>query len=185
MPYISMLNWPELRLCPGVYEPREDSEILATAVSRYAFGKVLDLGTGTGLQGIVAALKGCEVVFADVDKNALRCAERNAKLNNINGKFVHSDLFSKIDGRFNTIIFNPPYLESKKIKQLDLDGGKYGRKIIDRFLKDYKKHVLNRHLVLLVESSLNNYRKDVRRLDAQVVGKEHYFFEDIVVLSFK
>jgi release factor glutamine methyltransferase len=175
----------ELSLRNGVYEPREDSYLLAKAVGEYAFGKVLDLGTGTGIQGITAALKGCEVTFADVDRGALECAKMNAELNRVDGTFVRSDLFGGIKGKFNTIIFNPPYLESKKVKDLALDGGLSGRVLIDRFLKDYKKHLLAKHAVLLLESSINGYEKDVKRLGAKIVGKEHYFFEDLVVLLFR
>jgi hypothetical protein len=44
---------------------------------------------------------------------------------------------------------------------------------------------MTRHVVLLLESSINDYEKDVKRLDAKIVGKEHYFFEDLVVLLFR
>jgi release factor glutamine methyltransferase len=175
----------QLDLCNGIYEPREDSYLLAKAVEKYAFGKVLDLGTGSGIQGITAALKGCMVTFSDINPLALGCARRNAKLNGVSGEFIESDLFARLNSKFNTIIFNPPYLESKGHLDSALDGGAKGRGIIERFLKEYKKHLLEEHLVLLAESSINSYERDVRRLKAEVVGKEHYFFEDLVVLLFR
>jgi release factor glutamine methyltransferase len=175
----------ELNLCKGVYEPREDSYLLARAVQKYAFGKVLDLGTGTGIQGITAALRGCDVTFADVDQNALECAKINAKLNGVDGAFVLSDLFNAVENRFNTIIFNPPYLESERVKDLALDGGPKGRLLMDRFLDSYKKHLMAGHIVLLLESTINEYENDVKKLRAKIIGKEHYFFEDLVVLLFK
>jgi release factor glutamine methyltransferase len=175
----------QLNLCEGTYEPREDSYLLAKAVEKYAFGKVLDLGTGSGIQGITAALKGCKVTFSDINPIALKCARNNAKLNGVGGDFIRSDLFSELDSKFNTIIFNPPYLESKEFRDIALDGGKKGRELIDRFLKGYKKYLLKDHLVLLLESSINGYRSDVRKLKAEIVGKGHYFFEDLVVLLFE
>lgn len=172
-----------------VYEPGDDSFLLAAAVEKYAFGKVLDMGTGSGIQGIVAAKKGLHVTFADVDDAAIECAKANAKANKIQGRFTRSDLFENIDEKFNTVIFNPPYLPSKGItgaKGADraLDGGKSGREVIDRFLRQCRDHVLERHVVLLLESSFNSYGNDVKGLHAEIVGKEHYFFEDLVVLKF-
>lgn len=173
-----------LKTRKGIYEPREDSYMLARAVDRYAFGRVLDLGTGSGLQGIVAGLNDCKVTFSDIDQNALECAKENAGLNNVHGEFVLSDMFAGISGKFNTIIFNPPYVASDEQRYVALDGGVNGRRYIDRFIATYKGHVLERHHVLLVESSFNRYEEDVRRLNARIVAKEHYFFEDLVVLLF-
>lgn len=170
--------------CDGVYSPREDSYMLAESVARYSFGKTLDLGTGTGLQGIVAAMNGCEVTFADIDTKALGCANSNAIANGVDGEFVLTDLFDNIRGKFNTIIFNPPYLPSKGKRHIALDGGKSGRELIERFLDTFNEHLLERHAVLLVESSFNNYENDVKRLGAKIVAKTHYFFEDLVVLLF-
>jgi release factor glutamine methyltransferase len=168
----------------NVYYPREDSYLLAKAVEKHAFGKTLDLGTGTGILGIVAAKKGCEVTFADINPDAISCAKENAKLNNVKGEFVVSDMFSKINGKFDTIIFNPPYLPSEEIKDIALDGGEFGRELIEKFIKSYKQHVNDKHVVLLLESLFNKYEEDVKKLNAKLISKEHYFFEDLVVLLF-
>ena len=180
-----LLDDLKIKNCGNVYAPREDSYLLAKCVEEHAFGKVLDLGTGTGIQGIIAGRKGCQVTFADIDADAIGCAEANASLNGVDGNFVRSDLFQELEDKFNTIIFNPPSLPSKEKRHIDLDGGKKGRELIDRFLKDYKAHLLERHLVLLLESSFNNYNKDVKKLNAKIIAKEHYFFENLVVLRFE
>ncbi len=177
-------------ICKFAYYPREDSELLEKAVEKYAFGKTLDLGTGSGLLGIVAAKKGAIVTFADIDEKALSDAKTNAKLNNICGKFVVTNLFSNIHERFNTIIFNPPYLYSKPLNKLKskriyaLDGGIKGRELIDSFIKEYNKHVKKEHVVLMLESSLNDYEKDVTKLNAEIVEEKNLFFEKLVVLKF-
>ncbi len=174
----------QISTCKNVYEPREDSYLLADEVNRYAFGKVLDLGTGSGIQGIVAAKNGCEVTFSDIDTNALECARKNSALNGVGGKFVNSDMFDGINEKFNTIIFNPPYLISERKDHVALDGGMKGRDYIERFIRSYKEHLLEKRAVLLLESSFNEYENDVKKLGAKIVSKAHYFFEDLVVLLF-
>lgn len=171
----------------GAYAPREDSYILADVVERYAYGKVLDVGTGTGIQAIVAAKKGLEVTASDVDPSALECARRNAELNHVAIDFVQSDVFSKISGKYNTIIFNPPYLPSHwyQLKHVALDGGKHGRQFMDRFISQCRDFALDDHVFILLESSFNKYEDDIKRLNAEVAAKKHYFFEDIVVLAFR
>ena len=52
---------------------------------------------------------------------------------------MHSDLFSNIKGKFNTIIFNPPYLPEDEFKDKSLDGGKKGYEIIEKFLNKVSK----------------------------------------------
>ncbi|MGC8649197.1 MAG: HemK2/MTQ2 family protein methyltransferase [Candidatus Micrarchaeia archaeon] len=177
----------QIKNCDGVYEPREDSFMLSRAVEKYAFGLTLDLGTGSGIQGLVAAKKGCTVDFVDIDPKALKCAEYNAKINNVKGNFIRSDLFPK-GRKYNTIIFNPPYLPSTELSKIYkrdfmLDGGIDGREIINKFLNTYKEHVLDKFVVLLVESSYNKYEEDIKNYKAEIVEKEHYFFEDLVVLK--
>lgn len=173
-----------LDACREVYYPREDSLLLMDAVRRFAFGHTLDMGTGTGIQGIAAALKGCDVTFSDIYEPAVDCAKSNAESNGVSGKFVVSDMFSNIHSRFDTIIFNPPYVPSETKEYTALDGGRKGRELIARFLDEFGDHVNDKHVVLLLESSMNSYEKDVERLNAEVVGSSRFFFEEIVVLKF-
>ena len=176
--------------CSGdVYYPREDSDLLAEAVEKHAHGRTLDLGTGSGMQGIVAAKKGCDVTFADIDAEAIKCAKENAEANGVGGTFVKSNMFSNIRGKFDTIIFNPPYVPSGPLGRMKekriyraLDGGRRGRELIDSFLERYKSFLNRNGIALLLESRQNRYVNDASRQDAQMILKKHYFFEDLVVL---
>ncbi|EQD59759.1 methylase [mine drainage metagenome] len=181
----------KIETCKGVYMPREDSYLLAEATEKYAKGRVLDLGTGSGINGIVAAKNGCSVTFADVSSIALACARHNANLNDVKGKFVSTNLFSNIKGKYNTIMFNPPYLHSKPIgvnssnngDDVAVDGGVDGRELINSFLNLYHNYVLEDHHVLLLESSLNRYEEDVNKYKAEVVGIKKFMFETLAVLK--
>ena len=77
-----------------VYEPREDSFLLEEAVGKYASGRVLDIGTGTGIQARAAKSKGLQVMACDIDSKALAVAkERSGGIT-----FINSNLFSNICG---------------------------------------------------------------------------------------
>lgn len=180
---------PKLRIHKSVYRPLGDSMMLGHAVEKYAFGKMLDLGTGTGIQGIIGALKGCDVTFADINPNAIKCAKENAKLNGVNGRFITSDMFEKVRGKFNIISIDPPFLRSRSISSgrtnQSFDGGVNGREIIDQFLDNYGKHVTKDHVVLMVGSFLTHFENDLKELDAKVVERKHYpFLGDYVVMKF-
>jgi 16S rRNA (guanine1207-N2)-methyltransferase len=71
--------------------------------------KMLDLGCGWGLIGIAAArVFGVNIVFSDINGNALSFAEKNARENGVSGIFIKSDGFLSIDEEFDLITLNPP-----------------------------------------------------------------------------
>ncbi len=146
-----------------VYEPAEDSIILVEAVKAYAFGNVLDMGTGSGIQALAAAGKKevKHVIAADINEEALRQARieiAREKIKKI--KAIKSDLFEKISGKFDTIIFNPPYLpQDKGIKDCALYGGKHGHETLIKFLDEAPRHLNDNGLVITVFSSLTGKEK--------------------------
>jgi release factor glutamine methyltransferase len=170
-----------------VYEPREDSLLLEKYVKKFARGFVLDVGTGSGIQAKAAAEKADFVIGVDINQKSLDFCSKNIKSDKI--KFLKSDLFSIFENRrnkkFDTIIFNPPYLpEDKNCKDAALDGGKKGYEIIERFLSEAKRFLAEDGLILLVFSSFT----DKGRIDkliqkngfrAEELERIHISFEDI------
>jgi len=73
--------------------------------------KVLDMGTGSGVQAILAASRSTDVTAVDVNPFAVKLAEKNVKLNKLGSrvKVFESDLFVNIQGKFDLIIFDPPF----------------------------------------------------------------------------
>lgn len=143
-----------------IYKPAEDSFLLQKAVRKYASGKVLEIGTGTGIQAITAKkLKKVKTVDAiDKNKKAIALAKKNAGKSKI--RFYYSDLFSKVKGTYDTIIFNPPYLpKDKYCDDMDLIGGKHGYEILARFLDNANKHLTTNGKILIVFSSLTKKQK--------------------------
>ncbi len=173
--------------CKSVYEPREDSTMLETWVKKHAFGKVLDMGTGSGIQAIAAAHKQnvSFVLAADAQKGVIGYCKNSIKNRKI--KFTQSDLFSNIKGKFDTIIFNPPYLPQElQLKDLTIEGGKKGYEVIERFLYDVNNFLNPDGIILMVFSSLTKKEKVLELirdnlLEFEELEKQHIFFEDIYV----
>jgi release factor glutamine methyltransferase len=73
--------------------------------------RVLDMGTGCGVNAILAAGTSADVLAVDINPHALAAARANAERNGVAGRVRvrHSDVFDGVDGRFDLIIFDPPF----------------------------------------------------------------------------
>jgi release factor glutamine methyltransferase len=105
----------EFEVTPATLIPRPETELLVelgTARLRgLARSRILDLGTGSGCVAISLALElGVEVLAVDISQDALAIARANARRLGASMTFVESDWFSAIDGAFDLIVANPPYV---------------------------------------------------------------------------
>lgn len=102
----------ELFVPAGVFPP-VDAETLGAAVlaATRAGMRVLDLGTGSGINALAAASAGATVVATDINAAALQAAKANAERNHLTThiSFLNTDLYDDVDERFDLIVFNPPY----------------------------------------------------------------------------
>jgi len=182
----------------SVYEPAEDSFLFAENLAVKKSGVILDMGTGCGILGIIAADKAAKVVMVDINPYAVRCAKKNAKLNGGLAKmfFVQGDLFAPIraEEKFDEILFNAPYLPSKPSEDISWlarawAGGATGRQVIDRFICEGPEYVKENGCILLMQSTLSNVDKTLRRfgkfgLRTSIVAKRSLpFFEAIVLVK--
>ena len=151
----------------GIYQPAEDSYLLQESVKKYAFGRVLDMGTGSGIQALTAIenpnVK--EVAAVDIDEEVVgKLNEKVQKRRTRKIKVIRSDMFANVEGHFNTIIFNPPYLPQDKIgKELIEDaalyGGKHGWEISEKFFNEVSKYLFPDGKILFLFSSLTDKKK--------------------------
>jgi release factor glutamine methyltransferase len=172
----------------SVYEPREDSDLLARFVRMLARGKVLDMGTGSGVQAFAAIenSKVKEVVAADINPLAVEYVKnRISVVRNENpraGKItvLKSNMFDAINQeRFDTIICNPPYLpDEEKDHDPALYGGTEGYEWSVKFLHEAQQHLAPNGQILFLFSSLTN--KDRIDLELKSLG---YLHEELVVLA--
>ena len=151
----------------NVLIPRQDTEILVEEVLNLSNDfkdlKILDMCTGSGAIAISIShylmdrenvggdastphfLSNIKIYAVDISSKALEVAKYNNEKLNANVKFLESDLFQKVEEKFNIIVSNPPYIKTSVIEKLDeevknepklaLDGGQDGlffyRKIIE------------------------------------------------------
>ncbi len=186
--------------CSNVYEPAEDSLLFAENLRLTPSAKVLDMGTGIGILGIIAAKHASAVWAVDVNPFALKCAKQNAVLNNVVEKiaFLRGDLFTpfSVTSKFDVILFNAPYLpsdetEGKSWLELAWAGGLNGRQVIDRFIAQAPKHLEKTGKILLMQSNLTNVKETTECFQAQklevetIAQKKLPFFETLVLMSAK
>ncbi len=140
----------------NVLIPRQDTETLVEEALNLAKPgmRILDMCTGSGCI-IISILKNksdVKGVGCDISKQALIVAKENAKLNNVNVAFEYSDLFENIEGKFDMIVSNPPYIRSAEIPSLmpevaqfeplkALDGSEDGLEFYRRIIKESKNYL--------------------------------------------
>ena len=140
-----------------VLVPRFDTEILVDEVVKYVgdeFYKILDMCTGSGCIAITVSdmCDNAKVVAADISKDALDVAKENNEINSTDVEFVESDLFENVEGLFDVIVSNPPYIKTEEIEnlmdevklhdpRLALDAGEDGLEFYRRIIKDSKDYL--------------------------------------------
>lgn len=175
-----------------VYDPAEDSRLLAEAAAgRLRPGDLaLDVGTGSGyVAATVADETGATVYGCDVNPHACQRA-RAAGV-----PAVRSDLVAGFrDGVFDWVLFNPPYLptppevEGDDWMEAALSGGEDGRRVVDPFLDTVSRVLAPDGRALLLVSTLTDVdavseRAAANDLSAVEVASESFPFERLVVLE--
>lgn len=106
-------------------DPRPETEILVEAALQRPFARVLDMGTGSGciLLSLLADMPMAQGIGSDVSEAALAVAASNAARLGVQARadFVASDWFARIDGRFDLIVSNPPYIAAEEMAGLSRD----------------------------------------------------------------
>jgi len=177
---------------PDVYEPAEDSRLLADAIlARDLAGKrVLDVGTGSGIAAVAAAMRGARVLAVDLNAVACALARANAAKNGTAVGVLRGDLATGVRGPFDLVAFNAPYLPSAPHERLagPLDaafhGGEGGVEVATRLVRDLPRILAPDGEALVVASSRGDL--DALRDEAAQAGlavaeeaEVRFFFERV------
>jgi len=99
---------------PDVLIPRPETELLVELAMEKLpkGGSVIDLGTGSGAVSVTLAheRRDAKISATDVSEAVLAVARRNAAQHGVSLRFIHSDWYAKVDGTFDVIVSNPPYI---------------------------------------------------------------------------
>jgi len=180
---------------PTIYTPSDDSFFLADFLEKYFSNlknkniSYLDLGTGSGIlskTAIKSNIPKQNILASDINQQAVKYVRSKLKINTI-----CSNLFEKINKRFDLITFNAPYLPddifSKKYEEekskLATTGGKNGDEISLKFLKQAKKYLNKNGKIFLLVSSLTPLNK-IKKFNPKFVAEKSIFFEKLLILEF-
>lgn len=167
----------EFTVNESVLIPRQDTEILVEEAMLVIHDgmRILDICTGSGciLLSLLHYKNDCTGVGLDISQEALKVAFMNADRLGIKAEFLESDLLVKVQGKFDVVLSNPPYIRSdvlltlmQEVKDheplLALDGKEDGLYFYRKIVKDVKLH-LHKGSMLLFEIGYDQ-AEDVRKL---------------------
>ena len=171
-----------------IYEPEEDSyllsQVLKNEIPRILIQNpnltFLEIGSGSGVQLVKAEQLGVKVknIFAcDINEKAVHLCE------NKGFNCILSNLFENISGKYDIIVFNPPYLPKNKQEpessQVATTGGKFGSEIVNKFLQQAKNYSKPTTKIFLITSSLTK-QVNFEGYKKEIVGKKKIFFEELI-----
>jgi release factor glutamine methyltransferase len=146
--------------------PRPETEVVVerclALLAHTGEPRVVDVGTGTG--AIALALKDerpdARVTATDVSEDALALARENAEATGLDVALVHTDLLTGLDGPFDLVVSNPPYVLAEdvdalapEVREWEPRGALVDERQTDRLIDDARR-VLDGHLVLEVHERL-------------------------------
>lgn len=160
--------------------PRPETEEMAMMAVNVAEdgNAILDLCTGSGAIAIAVYKelekqgKKVKMTAVDISEDALAVAKENAEANGAEINFIRSDLFTRIRGRFDIIITNPPYIPTQDVDRLQrevknyeprlaLDGGADGLDYYRRIAQEAPKY-LARGGMLIMEVGIGEAKEVVK-----------------------
>ena len=181
--------------------PRQDTElsieVLLDIIKNNKINNMLEIGCGTGIVSITIDLESdIDVTGLDISPQAIKNTTINKNKFNSNIKIIESDLFDKVNDKFDIIYSNPPYIKTKEIENLQvevreheprlaLDGGEDGLVFYRKIVKESKDYLKengflifeigydegNEVLQLMKDKFDVKIYKDLNNFDRVVVGR--------------
>ena len=172
-----------------IYQPAEDSfllsKVLKNKIPKFLENnsklKFLEMGSGSGILLKTAEKSGIkkENIFAvDINQASVKhCKE-------LGFNCIYSNLFENVEGKFDIMVFNPPYLpkndKEPESSQVATTGGETGSEIVNEFLDQAENYLDKNAKIYLLTSSLTN-NINWKNYSKKLLGKEKIFMEELYV----
>jgi len=178
-----------------IYAPAEDTFLLADVLRKEQIGNkaVLEIGCGSGFLTKLMAEKKAVVTAVDINPSAVEATKKLLSEEKLKAHVFISDLFSNVAGKFDLIVFNPPYLpesEDDEVAGSDArySGGRSGREIIERFVKESANHLVAGGKIMILISILTGERETIALFEkfgfiTSVRARKKIDWEELVVLE--
>ncbi len=157
---------------------------------------ILDIGTGSGAISIVLKDKlNSLVTGCDISDKALKTALENAKINNLDIKYIKSDIFNNINEKFDVIVSNPPYISKNEIimdsvkkyePNIALYADNDGLYFYEEIVKNARKFLNDKFLIafeigwwqgnLIYDIAKSFFNDSIIRIEKDLTGRDRYLF---------
>ena len=199
--YVNFYGY-KININEDVLIPRYETELLVEKTIKYInniFNKrvnILDIGTGSGCISIALNKEiNANVTAVDISSKALKVARNNAKINNSKVRFIKSNIYDKINEKYDVIISNPPYIDTKD-KVMDivdkyepheaLYASNNGLYFYEEIIKNARKYLNDKFIIAFeigyeegnsIRSIAESYFKDSKILiEKDYSDKDRYLF---------
>ena len=199
--YVNFYGY-KININEDVLIPRYETELLVEKTIKYInniFNKrvnILDIGTGSGCISIALNKEiNANVTAVDISSKALKVARNNAKINNSKVRFIKSDIYDEINEKYDVIISNPPYIDTKD-KVMDivdkyepheaLYASNNGLYFYEEIIKNARKYLNDKFIIAFeigyeqgnsIRSIAESYFKDSKILiEKDYSDKDRYLF---------
>jgi release factor glutamine methyltransferase len=178
---------------PDVQPITRMSHLLGEAVLAEATAgeRVLDMGTGSGVNAVLAAMRGADVVAVDINPVAVEATQANADRNGVSERIDVrlSDVFLNVSESFDLIVFDPPFRWFRPRDRFELASTDHGYQAMTRFFVEARRHLRDggRMLIFFGTSGDLGYLKSLMAahgFDAEVVAHDELTREGICVEYF-
>lgn len=178
--FLKTIFWKDIiiKTFPGVFGYKGidlGSELILSTFKYKTKGKILDLGSGSGVLGTFLGKKNksSEITLTDIYDLAIKSSKMTSKENKINGKVIISNIYSNVNNKFNLIISNPPFHENLNINL----------KYILNIIKNSKKYLIYKGELRIVIGSFLNikniFKKNFIKYTILEKTKKHTVFQII------
>ncbi len=190
--YKAFVYGKDFYVLPNVFSPKyfRDAEFFSHSIPVLKNGSFLEIGCGTGVTAIFAAMHGAtRVVATDINPDAITNTRKNVRLHKLQDKIMvrEGDLFEPVQGElFDQIFWNVPfvYTETKGLSILERSTFDYRDSIKKRFIKEAKEHLTpNGKLLIGYSSNYGNLKNIFQILEehnysAKIIAQTQQDFSD-------